>query len=315
MQVEPKLSPVTHSAPNDSEHLAQLIANSPLEQSALTELLINILKISKSELAQRQIFGKLHFSPRQTSKLIHWLEQLHSDPNLPVQHLTGSVNFAGIELQVGPGVFIPRPETELLLELLPVSPHPSEAQNLLDLCAGSGAIGLAFKQRYPKLSVDLVENSPTALRYLRRNINYYKRQSPGDGIKVINRNMLNLLTPRRNSANTNSEPELRLPKYNYIVSNPPYIPQTETITGAAAYDPPAALFSGPQGLDLIASIIENARNLLKAQGVLLFEHHSSQRTAIVKLFKKFGWSNVQTFDDLSGLPRFARAENLGPKSG
>jgi release factor glutamine methyltransferase len=250
-----------------------------------------------------------------------------------VQHLTGAAHFAGLELQVGPGVFIPRPETELMLELLPVAPQPPRGQRLLDLGAGSGAIGLAFKERYPELAVDLVEKSPMALKYLRRNVNAYNRRlaraglfsptAPGarplagqstiSPVRVYGYDMLELLSPPpANGPGRRPHPEKPRPGYDYIVANPPYIPTTETISGAAANDPAPALFAGGSGLDLIAQIIAKAPNLLQPQGVLLLEHHSSQRSAIAKLFNAGGWSNVQFFDDLNGLPRFAQA--IRPKA-
>jgi release factor glutamine methyltransferase len=96
--------------------------------------------------------------------------------------------------------------------------------------------------------------------------------------------------------------------YDYIVSNPPYVPDTEQISGPAASDPRNALFAGNTGLDLISKIITGAPNLLKPQGLLLLEHHASQRSTLIKLFQQSRWRTLRCFNDLNGLPRFMLAQ-------
>ena len=209
----------------------------------------------------------------------------------PLQHLVGTVSFRYIEVAVGPGVFVPRPETELLVDaVLPVlraSPHPIA----VDLCAGSGALALAIADEVPSATVYAVERSPSALHWLRRNC-------AGSKVQVISADV----------GDASLLPELT-GRVDAVLANPPYVGTGEDVDPEVRHDPADALFAGPDGLAVLPAVVSTARRLLRSGGVSAVEHGDQQGTAITALLSGDDrWRQVVDHRDLAGRPRYLTAE-------
>jgi release factor glutamine methyltransferase len=216
----------------------------------------------------------------------------------PLQHLTGVAPFRHLVLAVGPGVFIPRPETELLLELAAV--RLAAAGTVLDLGAGSGAIALAVAQEHPAARVIAVERSETALAWLRRNA--AERAAAGDRpIEVLAGDFTDpaLLSELAGSVDV-------------LLANPPYVPGRirEQLTTEVGHDPAEAVFGGPDGTSLLPSLIATSSRLLRPGGLLVFEHDDSHVDRLAELLSD-GWQDVHGHQDLAGRPRFTSAIRTG----
>jgi len=213
----------------------------------------------------------------------------------PVQHLTGRAPFRHLELAVGPGVFIPRPETELIVEL--AESALSRARTAVDLCAGSGAIALAVKHEYPSVQVTAVERSVAALPWLQRNA-----AAAADPVEVVAADIAekSLLADRAG-------------QIDVVLSNPPYVPSNikSELAPEIAYDPDEAVFAGPDGLGLMPALIATAARLLRSGGRFVVEHDESQGQSMPDLLTATGdWREVADHLDLAGRPRFASAVRL-----
>ena len=209
----------------------------------------------------------------------------------PLQHLVGTVAFRYVEIAVGPGVFVPRPETELLVDaVLPVlraSPHPVA----VDLCAGSGALALAVADEVPSATVYAVERSPSALHWLRRNC-------AGSNVQVVAADV----------ADPGLLPQLT-DRVDAVLANPPYVASDEDVDPEVRHDPADALFAGPDGLSVLPAVVATARRLLRPGAVLSVEHGDQQGTAITALLSgDDGWRQVVDHRDLAGRPRYVTAE-------
>lgn len=217
---------------------------------------------------------------------------------VPLQHLTGVAPFRHLVLAVGPGVFIPRPETELLIEL--AADRLAGAGTVLDLGAGSGAIALAVAREYPAARVIAVERSDTALAWLRRNA--AERAAGGDRpIEVL--------------ADDFTDPALLAGlagSVDVLLANPPYVPGRirDQLSAEVASDPSEAVFGGPDGTSLLPGLIATAARLLRAGGLLVFEHDDSHAGRLTGLLSD-GWQDVAGHQDLAGRPRFTSAVRAG----
>jgi release factor glutamine methyltransferase len=206
----------------------------------------------------------------------------------PLQHIVGRAAFRHIQLAVGPGVFVPRPETELLVDA--VLPGLTADSLAVDLCAGSGALAVALADEVPGLRVVAVETSPEALVWLQRN-------TRGTSVEVVDGDVraLELLSDLGGSVDA-------------VVCNPPYVPAATEVAPEVRFDPNVALFAGPDGLALIPDVIARAAELLRAGGVLALEHDDAHGTAVPELLAADGrWRDVVDHEDLTGRPRYATA--------
>lgn len=213
----------------------------------------------------------------------------------PLQHLVGTVGFRRIELAVGPGVFVPRPETELLVDaVLPLRP----GSLVVDLCAGSGALALALVTEAAGITAVAVERSPAALIWLRRNVA-----------------ALDLATHVRVEAGDIRDPRLLAPLagvVDAVVSNPPYVPTTTAVGPEVEHDPAQAVFAGRDGLALMPAIIAAAGRLLRPGGVLAVEHDDTHADSVPGLVISDGrFARVVDHRDLAGRPRFVTAVRAG----
>jgi release factor glutamine methyltransferase len=214
----------------------------------------------------------------------------------PLQHLVGSTGFRHVELAVGPGVFVPRPETELLAgwaidQARRVSTDPSTTVRVVDLCTGSGAIAKAVAGEVPDAQVHAVELDERAHAWAVRNL-------AGTGVDLRLGDMAEAF------------PDLA-GLVDVVVCNPPYVPLDawESVAPEARdHDPHLALFSGADGLDALRVLERRAGMLLRPGGVVGAEHADVQGESVVALFAGAGrWSEVADHRDLAGRPRFVTA--------
>lgn len=247
----------------------------------------------------------------------------------PLQHVLGSAAFRYLELAVGPGVFVPRPETELLAgwgveqaarlaterrsaaraaderaaatddECAPATPEVL----VVDLCSGSGAIALAVANEVPAARVVAVERSLSALDWLRRNA--ADRAAAGDRpIQVLAGDVTDpgLLTDPAGLG-------AAVGRVDVLLCNPPYVPDgTDVPPEVGGHDPAEAVFGGADGLAVIRAVIERAVALLRPGGVFGVEHDDTHGTAVPELLRADGrFVDVTGHLDLVGRPRFATA--------
>ncbi|MFD3747635.1 peptide chain release factor N(5)-glutamine methyltransferase [Nocardia sp. NPDC058633] len=218
---------------------------------------------------------------------------------IPLQHLTGTAAMGEIDLAVGPGVFVPRPETELLfawaLAHLATLPH-DHAPTVVDLCTGSGALALAIAHARPDAEVHAVELDPDALIWARRNAE--TRAAEGDTPIILHPDdvtdpaLLALLTAR----------------VDLVVTNPPYIPDAAILDPEVAdHDPHRALFGGPDGLDIIRAMVPTIGRLLRPGGATAIEHDDTNGGGVAALLADADFIDVVEHTDLTDKPRFVVA--------
>ncbi len=228
----------------------------------------------------------------------YWEAVARREAREPLQHITGRAFFRYLELQVGPGVFVPRPETESVVGWAIDAVRAMDVAEplIVDLCSGSGAIALALAQEVPRSRVHAVELDEGALRWARRNVE-------GSRVTLHQGNAFDAL------------PELD-GQVDLVVSNPPYIPLTEweyVAPEARDHDPELALFSGEDGLDTIRGIERTAHRLLRPGGVVVVEHADTQGGQVPWIFtEERGWADAADHPDLNNRPRFATARRAMP---
>jgi release factor glutamine methyltransferase len=213
----------------------------------------------------------------------------------PLQHLTGSAAFRYVEVAVGPGVFVPRPETEVLagwgVERAREVAATGRTPVVVDLCTGSGAMALSLAIEVPEAQVHAVELDETAHGWAARNLE-------GSGVDLRQGDMAEAFGDLDGAVDV-------------IVCNPPYIPLDayESVAAEARdHDPALALWSGDDGLDAMRVLERVAARLLRPGGVIGAEHAEVQAESAPAVFAGAGrWSDVRDHPDLAGRPRFVTA--------
>lgn len=215
---------------------------------------------------------------------------------VPLQHLTGTAGFGPVELQVGPGVFIPRPETEAILEWVMAQELPPDPL-ILDVCTGSGALALALARYWPSARVLGVDDSQAALEYARRNC-------AGTRVELV---CADVTTP---GLFVELEGQVDL-----VVSNPPYIPDGAQLDPEVAqHDPAHALFGGPDGMAVIAGVAAAAGRWLRPGGLFAVEHDDTTSGLTVETISNTGcFERITPRRDLTGRDRFVTAIRAGER--
>lgn len=251
---------------------------------------------------------------------------------VPLQHLLGTAGFRRIEVEVGPGVFIPRPETELVTEagIRELADRPAGERVAVELCAGSGAIAISLGLEVPGSRVHAVELSDDAIDWTRRNVAAHEERlvACGSRVEVIHGDATTVADP--------GGPLARLAgTVAVVVTNPPYIPQWMVPRDPEVRDhePAMALYGGEDGLDTVRGVLRTAALLLRPGGLVVVEHADVQGTAAgdagvpgvasaltadADVAARTGlppggsvFTDVVDRIDLNGLPRFTLARRVG----
>jgi release factor glutamine methyltransferase len=279
---------------NATSHLTEAKVSSP--QVDVEILLAHVLGVERNQLtsvnqiSDEQLFEFENLVARRANRV-------------PLQHLTGIAYFRHLELAVGPGVFVPRPETELLVEAaIKHLKTVSSSRIAIDLCAGSGAIALSLALEVPGTTVHAVELSDDAFKWLTHNVVDHAAKLEAVESHVI--------VHHGNAGDQSLLSEL-FNQVDALVSNPPYIP-SEMIPRdpeARDHDPAIALFSGSDGLDVAREVVLVAAELLKPGGFVGVEHADMQGESMPALFDAMPntWTNVKDNLDYNKLPRFTTA--------
>ncbi len=218
----------------------------------------------------------------------------------PLQHITGCAYFRYLELEVGPGVFVPRPETEVMTGWAIDRLREMDVAEpvVVDLGTGSGAIALAIAQEVPRARVHAVEADPLARPWTERNIERLAAAAPytKDRVTLHGGDFADRLHELDGQV-------------DLVVSNPPYIPLGAGVPPEVGeYDPPAALWGGADGLDAIRVVERVARRLLRPGGLVAVEHGAPQGAAVYWVFpEEAGWRDTRNHKDLTRRDRFVTA--------
>jgi release factor glutamine methyltransferase len=213
---------------------------------------------------------------------------------VPLQHVTGTASFGPVQLHVGPGVFIPRPETESILEWATAQRLPARPV-IVDVCTGSGALAVALAQHRANLGLEArvigIDDSDAALDYARRN-------AEGTAVELV----------RADITVGGLFPELD-GEVDVVVANPPYVPDAaEMDPEVSQHDPHHALFGGPDGMTVIAAVVELAGRWLRPGGLFAVEHDDTTSSETVELLYSTGlFDDIHARRDLVGRPRFVTA--------
>ena len=251
--------------------------------------------------------GRLMLHPLVDASVVEQLRKLveRRATREPLQHLLGTAVLGPVELAVGPGVFTPRPETELLLEwgLRALKEIPSPL--VVDLCTGTGALAIAVAAARPDAVVHAVDIDPNALTWAQRNI---AAHVAAGGTPVI----LHAADVCAPNLLVDLEAHVDL-----VVCNPPYVPDATPVPPEVAeWDPPVAVFGGPDGLDVIRCVVGAAAGLLRYGGALGIEHDDTHGEAVPALLRRRRvLTDVEEHRDLAGRPRFATARRRRPVEG
>lgn len=246
--------------------------------------------------------GRLPLVPLVDSSVVDAIGKLaqRRAKRIPLQHLLGWAGFGGVTIRVGPGVFVPRPETELLLEwgnsVVAGKPHPV----IVDLCTGSGALALAFARARPDAVVYAVDADTNALAWARQNA-----QAAADAGDTP----IRLYSGDVSDASMFGELDGLV---DLVVCNPPYVPRGSQVAPEVAdHDPEYAVYAGEGGLTVIRDVVTAAARLLVTDGGVAIEHddtHASAVPALLSARRVLG--DVTGHEDLAGRPRFVTARRV-----
>jgi len=206
----------------------------------------------------------------------------------PLQYLTGAAYFRHLEIKVGPGVLVPRPESELLVEAaLGYIEKIDGPVSVVDLGSGSGALALAIATEAPNTHVIAVEKSEDAIGWLKENVSFIDEK-----VRILHSDVLDALVGV---------------KCDVVIANPPYVPDSQELPrDVQEHEPAIALFGGADGMKVPRLFIAAATRLLKSGGFLAIEHHETQGAEIAAVLLE-DFEDIILHNDLTGRPRFTTA--------
>ena len=206
----------------------------------------------------------------------------------PMAYISGIKEFWSLELMVTPATLVPRPETEVLVDLA-LREIPRKADwNVLDLGTGSGAIAIAIAGERPLCDITAVDVSPEALAVAEQNARHLNIAN----IEFLEGSWTDPVQGRR---------------FRIIASNPPYVREGDPYLESLQAEPTEALVPGPSGLEAIEMIARDCVAIIEADGVLLIEHGAEQRDQVAEILLAYGWESIRCYDDYAGLPRVTSA--------
>jgi len=208
----------------------------------------------------------------------------------PLAYITGTKGFWSLDLLVNPHTLIPRPETELMVELLLKWTDKNFSGCVLDLGTGSGAIALSIAKERPKAKVIAVDFSSECVKISEANRNRYQLNN----IKIFQSNWFSQINIEE--------------KFEFILSNPPYVAENDPHLEDLRFEPITALTAKNNGLADLEKIISQAYKYLKPTAKLLLEHGYNQQEAVHNLFQRYGYVDIITFCDASNIPRITVAQ-------
>lgn len=214
---------------------------------------------------------------------------------VPLQHLVGSAGFRYIDVEVGPGVFVPRPETEVVAGIaIDRARESGDTPVVVDLCSGSGVLALSVANEVPTARVHAVELDPDAVRWLARNA--ARRHEAGDNAITVHEADVAAALPDLDGV------------VDVVVSNPPYVGTDEiefVDPEVREHDPQLALVAGDDGLTVIRQVAATAMRLLRSGGWVVVEHSDRQGESAPAVLRAAGFVDVTDSNDLTGRPRVA----------
>jgi release factor glutamine methyltransferase len=275
------------------EHAAKRFEEAGIDSAMVdAELLAgHVLKLSRGGV-QSEIIRGAELSDDQAQSITDlYARRLSREP---LQHITGIAYFRNLELEVGSGVFIPRPETEFVAQLAIDALRAVASENpiAIDLGTGSGAIALAMATEVTNAEIFAVEKSEVAITYTRRNFAKYGNENS----TLIHGDLANALGQLDGNAAV-------------VVSNPPYIPLAAVPRDVEVrlHDPELALYGGEDGMQVMHQVSASAKRLLHSGGTLVVEHADSQGQQVCQLLLADGWRQVRSHKDLTGRDRAVTA--------
>ncbi|AZA09477.1 peptide chain release factor N(5)-glutamine methyltransferase [Corynebacterium pseudopelargi] len=276
-------------------HLAQALrqAEAILAQAGVASPLVDAKLIASDLLACSTL--ELHFHLNEPIPQGFWEAVERRKAREPLQYILGHAPFGPLELKVGPGVFIPRPETEVLADW--AVKHTPPAATVVDFCTGSGALA-AYIAHYCDAQVWAVERSVEAKAYAKRNLPSAVHLIQGDAGDLEHLAGLSHLEQ----------------SVDVVVSNPPYVPETKDLSPEVYFDPHEAVFGGKDGMALIPRLLAVAFRLLKDGGVIGVEHDDATSALVQEAFAQAGFSDIRVLKDFTGRARFVTGSKLSQRT-
>ncbi len=262
------------------------------DNNSLNLLIDSLAGLSNKELNLLKIKSEENLNLKLNLDILEFFWDKHLSTSIPIQYLSGISFWRDLKLEVSNKVLIPRPETELIIEIIAgILKNKEETINFVDLGTGSGAIGIALALANPNWNGIATDIDKNAIDIASRNFGNHSDQS---NLKFYNGNWWDPL------ANYKGEIDL-------AVANPPYIPQDtyEVLPMEVKnFEPKNALLGGKEGLDHINEIVQKAPIYLKHKGWLLIENHFDQGDRVKQLFLENRFTSVKVLKDFSGIGRF-----------
>lgn len=268
---------------NILDQAAARLADLPMARRDAELLLMRALARDRAWLLTHP---EAQLAPEPMAQFDSWIAR--RERHEPVQYILGETEFHGLRFRVTPDVLIPRPETEHLVEAV-IERVPLDIDVwICDVGTGSGAIAVALAHELPRTQVTALDTSAAALAIAKENA---VRHGVADRVHFLESNLLNAM---------------RSEQFDVMVSNPPYVANGEILEAQVReYEPHAALFAGPTGLEVYQRLIPEAEHSLVSGGWLMLEIGHGQRDALADLLRD--WDEVSFVDDLQGIPRVAIA--------